>query len=679
MTRTATTNLPAAARPRPMIPAAAWVWIAVCTALFGLMHWEFLYRTWLFSKDPNWSHVLIIPLISVYYIHQHRRRLDEAPKRLCWWALPLVFLGLYAYVWGIFPGRNDMMRGYSMVFTVFATVLFLLGPSAMRVLWFPVAYLVFAVKISDAIWERVAAQLQDVAAAGATVALKILAEFMNFTVTTSGNTITMGFMNRQGVWEDYPMNVAEACSGLRMLMAFIALGVALAFLFDRTWWQRLIMVALAVPIAVLVNIGRVTALGVISTIDKEYATGDFHLFVGMMMLVPAALLFLGVGWVLDHVIIRGDAEDESAASPAPGTPTLAAPAGPAATGATITRAALLGGGLALGTGAVYAMLFNGLSARPLFPAVPAAASWAVAAGGVGVLVGLTVLAVRSAPGRRGPAALAFGAALTCGVFGVAAAGKHSVLSWQQVVLHKEAVDLRHRLTRLPAEIGPYVLEREDVLPPEIVDELGTENYLSRWYRDTRVPEGEPGHLVRLHAAYYTGLSDTVPHVPDRCFVAGGVQHKGLASHVVRLDPSRFTEDPDGPGFVGTATLPPPGEPKWADGTVIRLPSRDIDATRFTYGSPGRGDADQHVTYFFVANGKFLDSPNRVRLQGFDIRDRYSYYCKVEVQILGVADRAEFDRRVADLLDAVMPDIMACLPDWADVQAGVWPPDTNPAR
>ncbi|MEM9881960.1 MAG: exosortase/archaeosortase family protein [Planctomycetota bacterium] len=675
MTRTATTNLPATARPRPMIPPAAWGWIAVCTALFGLMHWEFLYRTWRFSKDPNWSHVLIIPLISIYYIHQHRRRLDEAAKRLCWWALPLVFLGLYAYVWGIFPGRNDMVRGYSMVFTAFATVLFLLGPSAMRVLWFPVAYLVFAVKISDAIWERIAARLQDIAAAGATFALQILAEFMNFTVTTSGNTITMGFMNNRGVWEDYPMNVAEACSGLRMLMAFIALGVALAFLFDRAWWQRLIMIALAVPIAVLVNIGRVTALGVISTIDKEYATGDFHLFVGMMMLVPAALLFLGLGWVLDHLIIRGDGDNEgTSAPPSAGPPAEAASP---ATAGTLARAALLGGGLALGTGLVYAMLFNALSGRPPFPAVPAAASWAVAAVGVGVLAGLFALALRSAPGRRGPAALAFGAALTCGVFGVAAAGKHSVLSWQQVVLHKEAVDLRHRLTRLPTTIGPYELEKEEVLPPEIVDELGTEDYLSRWYRDTRVPEGEPGHLVRLHVAYYTGMTDTVPHVPDRCFVAGGVRHKGLTPLTVRLDPSRFTAAPDGRGYVAAATLPPPGEPKWADGTTVHLPTRDLNATRFTYGSPGRGDRDQHVTYFFVANGKFLDSPNRVRLQGFNIRDRYSYYCKVEVQVLGVADPEAFDRRATQLLDAVMPDVMACLPDWPDVQAGLWPPADQP--
>lgn len=678
MTSTTLTNLAPAARPQPLITPAGWAWIGVCLAFFGWMHWNYLYQTYLWSKDPNWSHVLIIPLISTYYIHQHKERLRAAPKRLCWWALPLIFLGLYSYVFWIFPGRNDMFRGYSMVFTIFVTVLFLLGPAAIRVLWFPIVYLVFAVKISDAIWSRVAERLQDVAAMGATLALQVLAEFMDFTVDNSGNTITLGFM-QNGVWVQEGMNVAEACAGLRMLMAFIALGVALAFLFDRAWWQRAVMIGLAIPIAVAVNIGRVTALGIIYTIDKEYAQGDFHLFVGMLMLIPAAGLFLLVGWVLDQIIIRDpEADADAESSPAE----VASAADPAAESSSAIKPSIVFKGLAMGaalalcTGLIYALVFNSLSANPVFAWLPPALSLIGVAVGVGVLVVIGVAAKRLAPGRAGAAALVFAAALTCGLFGTAATGKQSILAWQKIILHKEAVELRHKLTDLPLEKGSYDFVEDQLLPPEIVDELGTEDYLSRWYKDTSVPEGQPGHLVRLHVAYYTGINDTVPHVPDRCFVAGGVKHKGLHDQVIAIDPAIATPRDAGGGFQATAVLTPPGEPTYGPGTVVTLPERDINTVRFTYGQPDSVDKDQHVIYFFAANGKYLASPNSVRVQGFDIRDAHSYYCKIEVQIAGETDPEIVAERTTALLDTFLPEIMACLPDWDDVKAGRWPiPDT----
>ncbi|MEM1107934.1 MAG: exosortase/archaeosortase family protein [Planctomycetota bacterium] len=682
MTSTPLPNLAPAARPRPLVTPAGWTWIGVCVALFAWMHVDFLRQTYRFSKDPDWSHVVIIPLISIYYIYLNKQRLQAASKRVFWWALPLVFIGLYSYVFWIFPGRNDMFRGYSMVFTIFATVLFLFGPAAMRVLWFPIAYLTLAVKISDAIWSRIAERLQDIAAAGATVVLQICAEFMDFTVNKTGNTITLGFM-RDGAWVQEGMNVAEACAGLRMLMAFIALGVALAFLFDRAWWQRLVMISLAVPIAVAVNIGRVTALGLIYTVNKEYAQGDFHLFVGMLMLIPAAGLFMLVGWVLERIIITDpDALAESqqrlaeAAANADADAKAANDANKARMPIAVGKGLGFGVVLAFVTGLIYALLFNGFSARPV-PALewlPPVGSLIGVALGLIVLVVLSVAAMRSAPGRVGAPARCFAVAVVCGLLAVAATGKQSVLSWQKIVLHKEAVDLRHKLTDLPLNKGPYAFVEDQQLPPEIVDELGTEDYLSRWYKNTDVPEGEPGHLIRLHVAYYTGINDTVPHVPDRCFVAGGVKHKGLTNEVIALDPDLVTSREGKAGFQAPALLTPPGEPDYGPGTVATLPEREIDAVRFTYGSPNRPDQDQHVLYFFAANGKYLASPNAVRVQGFDIRDAHSYYCKIEVQVVGQNDPEKVVEQTTELLNAFLPEIMACLPDWEDVKSGAWPLD-----
>lgn len=666
-----------AAKPsssRPRMTPAGWVAAVAVAATFVWMFWEILRRSAMFSRDPDWSHIIIVPLISVYYVFQHKERLAAAPKRLCWAALPVLVGAIYLYLWWIYPGRNDMFRGYSAVLGLGALLWFVLGSRAMRVLWFPALYLGFAVKISDAIWSRIAERLQDIAAKGATIVLEVYAAFTNVTVANDGNSITLRFF-RDGAWVEEGLNVAEACAGLRMLMAFVALGVALAFLFDRPWWQRVVMMAVTVPVAVLVNIGRVAALGVIYTYNKEYAQGDFHVFVGLLMLIPAAGLFMLLGWIMSKIIIRdeeatagpvataGDARarSEAAADPAANKP---------ATAAVLVKGLLLGAVLALVTAGTYAMFFNSFSGAPLVESLTPGVSKALMAAGAVLGLGLFVLLPRLAPARRGAAGLTFGAAVAAGLLGVSAAGQHSVLAWQKAVLFKKEVPARHNLSRLPLELGPYRFVKDLPISSDEIEALGTEEFISRIYEDTSVEERQPGRLIRLHVTYYTGMVDTVPHVPDRCFTAAGIDSVVLDDQVVSLSPSVFTAA-EGGGFVAKSTLRAPVATADGERRRITVPERDIATKRFTYRSNPTAP-DQHVTYFFAANGKFLASPNAVRLQGFDIRDEYSYYAKVEVALIGVEAPVDVAEGTARFLDAYLPDIMACFPDWEQVRAGDWP-------
>ena len=77
----------------------------------------------------------------------------------------------------------------------------------------------------------------------------------------------------------------------------------------------------------------------------------------------------------------------------------------------------------------------------------------------------------------------------------------------------------------------------------------------------------------------------------------------------------------------------------------------------------------NVVYFFVANGKFVATPEWVRAEAFDPTDRYSYYCKVEVRLHGVADPDAATERTAEFLSVMMPEILACLPDWRHLPPG----------
>ena len=112
------------------------------------------------------------------------------------------------------------------------------------------------------------------------------------------NTITV---ISEGV--SHPLNVAEACSGMRMVVAFTALGTFLAATQMTGTVQRTLMVLSAVPVAVAVNILRIVTLGILSLADANFASGEFHHFVGLVWMLPGLLLFLGVQWVINNLIV----------------------------------------------------------------------------------------------------------------------------------------------------------------------------------------------------------------------------------------------------------------------------------------------------------------------------------------------------------------------------------------
>jgi len=103
------------------------------------------------------------------------------------------------------------------------------------------------------------------------------------------------------------LNVAEACAGLRSLMTFVSIGAALAFLLwsFRPLWQKLLITASAVPIAIFCNVMRVSGQGLLDRyVSPELSESFAHQFVGLIMMIPAFFLLLAVGWTLDQMLIQ---------------------------------------------------------------------------------------------------------------------------------------------------------------------------------------------------------------------------------------------------------------------------------------------------------------------------------------------------------------------------------------
>ncbi len=271
--------------------------IAILTVAYCAFFFDFLWRQLHISlEDPDWSHALLIPVISVYFIYTRQEKLSEIRYRPFWPGLLFVLLGMAAYVFfTIGPTYNHTLQGWFAVVALFGVVLSMCGVGSMKLFLLPIAYLSLGVKVGERLMFYATAKLKVIAAQGAWFLLNLTGTETD----RSGSVLTL----IRGDGSEIPLDVAEACSGMRMIVAFLALGVAIAFISCRFWWQRVMLIGLAIPVAMLVNIFRVATLGWLSLYDVEMAGGDFHMLIGLVWLLPALALYLGIVWILNRIVI----------------------------------------------------------------------------------------------------------------------------------------------------------------------------------------------------------------------------------------------------------------------------------------------------------------------------------------------------------------------------------------
>jgi len=259
----------------------------------------------------DWGHAFVIPLISGYMVWLAREKVARAELSVFWPALVPFFLGIQAYAYNLFNVQNHMLQGMSMILTLGSLVLWMLGPAMFRYLFLPIAYLVLMITISESFMLAITFKLQLIASQGSWLILNLIGNpFGWFEVDIDGNTLMI--LTSSG--ETLPMNVAEACSGMRMVVAFYALAVAVALMGSTQWWQRIALILLAGPVAVFMNMIRVTVLGLLMLVNPDLVSGDAHTVIGTLLLVPSLGLFLGMSWMLNRIISVSDSDANSTKS-----------------------------------------------------------------------------------------------------------------------------------------------------------------------------------------------------------------------------------------------------------------------------------------------------------------------------------------------------------------------------
>jgi exosortase A len=293
-------------------------WAAVVLAILGLFHetaWSLL-RVWMTSA--TYGHGLLILPIAAYLCWRRRRALAEVNVRPS--TIGLAILAAAALAW--LPAELahvDVLRHLALVVMLQASVLAVFGWPVARILLFPLAYLLLAVPFG----EFAVAPLQT-----------LTAEYTVQLLRLSGIPVYMENWHLQIPGGAFL--VAEACAGVRYLLACLALGFLFWDLLVRSWWRRLAILALAVMVPIAANVVRAYGIVMLAHLsDFQIAVDVDHVIYGGVFLSLVTLVLIALAFALrDHH--PDDAPVESRQGPP-----AAGDAGAKALAATVAIAALV--------------------------------------------------------------------------------------------------------------------------------------------------------------------------------------------------------------------------------------------------------------------------------------------------------------------------------------------------
>ena len=237
-----------------------------------------LVREW--WHDPNASHGFLIPVFSVFVLWRQRGRLAEVVPRPSWSGLAVIVAALGILILGVL-GAELLLSRSSLVFLLAGLAVLFFGWAFFRRMLFPWACLFLMIPIPAIILNIVTFPLQLLASRISGTALA----FFGVPVLRQGNILTLPAIS---------LEVAEACSGIRSLISLMALAVIYGYLLEPRLVRRALLVAAAIPIAVLANGMRIVGTGLLVQYwDQARAEGFFHAFEGWVIFGCATVMLFG--------------------------------------------------------------------------------------------------------------------------------------------------------------------------------------------------------------------------------------------------------------------------------------------------------------------------------------------------------------------------------------------------
>jgi exosortase len=239
-------------------------------------------------NDDNYSHgFLIIPLV-LYFAWERRKRLNEVAREPSFWGLGMVLASMAVLMAGVL-GSELFLTRISILGSIAGIILFVYGRRHLRILIFPILFLLLMIPIPAIIFNQIAFPLQLIASRFGEFALNVAA----IPVLREGNVIRLA---------NTSLEVAEACSGIRSLISLLTLGIVYGYFIDPRVWARTVFALATIPIAILANGLRVAGTGVAAHFyGEEAAQGFFHAFSGWLIFLLAFLMLFVLHYLMHWI------------------------------------------------------------------------------------------------------------------------------------------------------------------------------------------------------------------------------------------------------------------------------------------------------------------------------------------------------------------------------------------
>jgi len=240
------------------------------------------------SSDSYYSHGFIIPFVSGYLIWLKREELKATQVSTTWFGFCLVILAALLHLFGtavyIFS-----VSGFSIWMLLVGSCLFVFGWKKTKKIAFPLLFLGFMFPVPLAFITIISFPLKMLAA---NYGVKLV-ELTGIPVFREGFNIIIP----QGT-----LLVGNPCSGLRSLIAFLALGSLFAYMSNLSIARKWALFFLSVPVALLSNLIRVPililwsykyGLAAAASDTLVHTLSGFVVFVLGFMLLSFAMYYLG--------------------------------------------------------------------------------------------------------------------------------------------------------------------------------------------------------------------------------------------------------------------------------------------------------------------------------------------------------------------------------------------------
>lgn len=242
-------------------------------------------------SDDNFSHGFLIPVISGFMIWKQRNKLVNTKMNPASWGILIVFIAMAMHIVGGISAEVFTMRT-SMIVCICGTIIFLFGVQFFTDVMIPIMYLIFMIPIPKIIWNQISFPLQMMAAKSTSSIIQILG-IVNL---REGNIIHLSNTSLQ---------VVDACSGLRSLTSMLALTAAFSYLSDLKRINKWLLFVSAIPVAIFLNIARLTITAIFSQIFEPEATKRLlHDISGFVILLFGVIIIYFIKDIIERIEAR---------------------------------------------------------------------------------------------------------------------------------------------------------------------------------------------------------------------------------------------------------------------------------------------------------------------------------------------------------------------------------------